>query len=278
MTLGGGTVFHTVWKGNISFGLVAIPIKLHAATESKDVKFRYLHRDCNTPVEYQKVCPTCQKTVTMEEIVRGVEYSPGQFVVLSEEEMESTKKERADTIDIMDFVSLAEIDPVYFEKTYYLSADRGSLRAYRLLAKAMEDTQRIAVARTVLRSSETLACIRSREGVLIMETLYWPDEIRDIGALPYVNDETTVASNELLMAKQLIEQLNSHFQAENYRDERRETLLSMIEKKVEQEGVPQQKRDNVVDLMAALQASLKKTTESDQPKQRARKKQTQKTS
>ncbi len=265
-------MFHTVWKGNISFGLVAIPIKLHAAAESKDVKFRYLHRECNTPVEYKKVCPTCKKEVVMDDIVRGIEFSPGQFVVLSEEELSKTQKERADTIDILDFVALSEVDPVYFEKTYYVSADKGSLRAYTLLASAMAATNKIAIARTVLRSSETLACIRSRDGVLLMETLYWPDEIRDVGALPYVNAEAPVTDQELEIAKQLIDQLSTRFTPEKYRDERRDTLLSLIEGKVKESGLVDQERDNVVDLMSALEASLKKHVDLSVNKERTPKK------
>lgn len=248
---------HTVWKGSISFGLVNVPVRLHSATESKDVKFRYLHRACSTPVEYRKVCPNCNVEVPASDIAKGVEYAPGQFVILSEDELASVNKRRADTIDIIDFVNLAEIDPVYFDRTYYMAAETASIRAYRLLATAMEDTGKIAIARTVLRTAETLACIRVRNNMLVMETLFWPDEVRSMDELPFANTQQAVVESELKVAKQLVQQLSTPFSAEKYKDERRETLLTLIQEKAAATPTTDAKpRDNIVDLMKSLQESL----------------------
>ncbi|MCL6637305.1 MAG: Ku protein, partial [Alicyclobacillus sp.] len=175
---------HTLWKGSLSFGLVNVPVRVFAATESKDIQFRYLHQVCKTPLEYQRVCPHCQRKVEWEEIVRGFEYAPHQFVVLDEDELASLKRHRSPTIDIIDFVELADIDPVYFEKSYYLAPENNGIKAYRLLEQAMLETHKIAIARTVLRSAETLTCIRAARGVLHLHTLFWPDEVRSIQELP----------------------------------------------------------------------------------------------
>lgn len=253
---------HTVWKGSISFGLVNVPVRLHAATESKDVKFRYLHRACNTPVEYHKVCPACKVEIVAADIVKGVEFAPNQFVVLSDEEITSVNKRRSDTLDIIDFVNLTEIDPVYFDRTYYLSAESASIRAYRLLAVALEQTGKIAIAKTVLRTHETLACIRASQHMLVMETLFWPDEVRSMMELPFANADSAVADNELDVATQLIEQLTTPFTADKYRDERRTSLLALVQAKAGEGTLKPTGTapDNVVDLMKALQESLTMTS------------------
>ncbi len=259
---------HTVWKGSISFGLVNVPIRLHSATESKDVKFRYLHRACNTPIEYHKVCPTCHEEVPAADIVRGVEYAPNQFVILSEDELAAVSHRRSDTIDIVDFVELSDIDPVFFDRTYYVSAESASVRAYRLLARAMEETNKIAIAKTILRSAQTLACLRVSNGMLVMETLFWPDEVRPVEELPFANSDAPVAENELAVATQLVRQLSTPFTPEKYRDERRETLLSIISNKAQESGeakVVAGNKDNIVDLMQTLQKSLEMTSSQKAP-------------
>ncbi len=137
---------HTMWKGTISFGLVNIPVKMHAATENKDVKLRQLHKECNTPVKYEKVCPHCEKELQTEDIVKAYEYTKNKFVVLDEDELQALQKEQEDkAVEIVDFVSLEEIDPIYFERCYYLSPNEGGTKAYSLLRKALEDTGRSAL-------------------------------------------------------------------------------------------------------------------------------------
>ncbi len=268
---------HTMWKGSISFGLVNVPVRMFAATESKDVKFRYLHKECKTPIQYKRTCPNCDKAVEWDEIVRGFEYAPNQFVVLDEEELESVKKKRSQTIDIVDFVELSEIDPVYFDKTYYLAPESSGLKAYRLLERAMEETRKIAIARTVLRNAETLACVRVHNGVVMMETLFWPDEVRPTNELPNIQTDAAVTEQELKMAVTLIEQLATSFQPEKYVDEHRTELMRMIEQKVANQEVtaapaPERKQNNIVDLMQALEESIRLTKPAKPTKRAARKK------
>ncbi|MCL6548394.1 MAG: Ku protein [Alicyclobacillus sp.] len=251
---------HTMWKGSVSFGLVNVPVRMYAATESKDVKLRYLHKECRTPVEYQRRCPHCDRPVEWDEIVRGVEYRPGAFVVLEEEELAALRQPRSHTIDIVEFVKLSEIDPVYFDKTYYLAPEAAGMKAYRLLQAAMEQTGRIAIARTVLRSAETLCCVRVHGRVLVVETLFWPDEVRSADLLPQVPADMAVTEQELTMAVTLVEQLTAEFSPEKYGDERRQRILEMVEEKARQQGVeqpPARTAGNIVDLMQALEESIR---------------------
>lgn len=255
---------HTMWKGSISFGLVNVPVRMFAATESKDVKFRYLHKECKTPIQYTRTCPQCNKPVEWDEIVRGFEYEPGQFVVFDEAEMKSVNKSRSQTIDIVDFVELTDIDPVYYDKTYYLAPESSGLKAYKLLEEAMNQTGKIAIAKTVLRNSETLACVRVHDGVIHMETLFWPDEVRATAELPNITVEAVVTEPELNMAVTLVKQLATKFSPEKYVDEHRGALMDMIQQKVANQDVttvsPGGKQpDNIVDLMQALQESIRLT-------------------
>jgi DNA end-binding protein Ku len=259
---------HTVWKGAVSFGLVNIPVRLHAATESKDIKLRYLHRECKTPIQYTRTCPACGRPVEWDEIVRGYEIRPNEFVVLEDEELRELDAPRSRTIDILDFVELPEIDPIYFDRTYYLSPDGSGTKAYRLLADAMRETGKIAVAKTVLRNAETLACVRVYKGVLVLETLFWPDEVRSVDQLPAV-PEASVQEQELQMAVTLINQLAAPFQPEKYKDERRMALMDLIERKAQNAPAAVAKAaepaDNIVDLMQALQESIRQAKTADKP-------------
>jgi len=256
---------HTMWKGSISFGLVNIPIRMFAATESKDVKFRYLHKECKTPIQYTRTCPTCNRTVEWNDMVRGFEYEPDKFVLLDEEELKASAKKRAQTIDIIDFVELKEIDPVYYDKTYYLAPETSGSKAYQLLQTAMSNTGKIAIARTVLRNNETLACIRVADNhVVVMETLFWPDEVRPTNELPNLQNETAITEQELTMAVTLINQLVGPFQPEKYKDNHREDIMHIIESKLSQNDshvapTAQRHPEKIVDLMAALQESIKMT-------------------
>src|SRR5690606_20408330 len=149
---------HTIWKGSISFGLVNISVKLHAATENRDVRLRQLHKECNSPINYRKVCPVCEKEVKNEEIVKAYEYSKNKFVVLDDEDLAQLKKENEErAVEILEFVQLEEIDPIYFERTYFLSPDSGGTKAYALLRQALKDSGKIGVAKITIRSKEQLA-------------------------------------------------------------------------------------------------------------------------
>ncbi len=256
-----GDIVHTMWKGSISFGLVNIPVKLHSATENKDIKLRNLHKECQSPVKYEKVCPVCDTEVTNDDIVKGFEYTKNKFVVLEEEDLQSIKDEKAEkSVEIMDFVKLEEIDPIYFDRSYYLSPNEGGGKAYTLLRQALEDTGKIGLAKITIRSKEHLAVVRIYQNTLVMETIHYPDEVRDFQEVPNVPEETNVGEKELKTAKMLIDQLTTEFDPEKYTDEYRTALLELIEKKKEGEEITTAKEpktpDNVTDLMEALEKSL----------------------
>lgn len=257
---------HTVWKGSISFGLVNIPVKLHAATENKDVKLRQLHKECHTPISYKKVCEGCQKEVKDEEIVKAYEYTKNKFVILDEEDLENIRKEAEDkAVQIIDFVKLEEIDPIYFEKTYYLSPDTTGAKAYVLLRKTLEESGKIGIAKITIRAKEQLAIVRVYKNTLVMEVIHFPDEVRDAKDVPNIPGVETVVQKELETALMLVDQLTTEFDPTKYTDDYRTALMQLIEaKQAEGTGTVtvNDKRplpDNVTDLMSALQASLDKT-------------------
>ncbi|TFJ93416.1 Ku protein [Lentibacillus salicampi] len=262
---------HTMWKGTISFGLVNIPVKMHAATENKDVKLRNLHKECRTPVKYQRVCPNCDREVENDEIVKAYEYTKNKFVVLDDEELENLKKEQADkAVEIMDFVNLDEIDPIYFEKSYYLSPNEGGAKSYGLLRSALEDTGKIGIAKMMIRSKEQLAVIRIYQNTLVVETIHYPDEVRDVKDVPNVPEENNTEEKELETAKMLVDQLSAEFDPEKYQDEYRTALMELIEAKKNGDEVTTAeetpKPDNVTNLMDALQESLNRAQKDKKPK------------
>lgn len=248
-----------IWKGAISFGLVNIPIKLYTATESKDIKFRFLHKECKSPINYRRYCPVCDEKVENEDLVKGYEYESGHFVVMEEEDFAKIPLETLKAIEIIDFVDLSEIDPIFFIKSYYLAPTDLGLKPYHLLFKAMQETGKIAIARVVLRSKETLACVRLYENALIMETIYYPDEIRSPQLIPELAQEVKVNAGELKMAKSLIKSLSSKFKPQKYTSHYRGALLELIDAKIKGQEItiPQQPETaTVVDLMEALKASV----------------------
>ncbi len=255
---------HTMWKGSISFGLVNIPIKMYAATEDKDIRFRNIHKECKSPIKYDKVCPNCNKEITQDDIVRGYEYEPGMFVIITDEDLEPLRQSKGRAIEILDFVKLEEIDPIYFIKSYYLSPQDTGEKAYNLLREAMNQSGRIAVAKITIRDKQSLAAVRVYQNLLVMETIFYPDEVRDIAQVPNVPASGTVEvdEKELSMANQLIENLTTAFDPTKYTDEYRKELMELINKKIEgdetvqPQAAPQRK---VIDLMQALQESLKET-------------------
>ena len=250
---------HTVWKGAISFGLVHVPVKMFSATEDKDISMKYIHHVCGSPISYVRRCPACEVDVNWEEISRGYEYEKGKYVLFEKDELEQLSAHAEKTINIIDFVDLKEIDPIYFQKTYYLSPDQAGGNAYQLLLEAMRQSGKIGIAKIAIRSKSSLAAIRVMEGCLAIETIFYPDEIRPITQVPNLPENIQVNDKELTMAKMLIEQLSTPFEPEKYTDDYREGLLHLIHQKVAGEEIslaPAKPETNVIDLMAALQASI----------------------
>jgi len=256
----------TLWKGAVSFGLVNIPVNMYAATEHKDIKFKFLHRECLGPVEYHKYCPRCEKEITSDDIVRGYEYHKGSYVVINDEDLERIPAVNTKTVDILDFVELSEVDPIYFDKSYYLQASPGGEKAYALLVKAMKETGKIAIAKVVIRSKSALAVLRVKEKWLVMETIFYPDEIRNAESLSPGVDENILHENEIKMAVSLIENLSSHFDPDKYQDDYRQALWELITAKVNDQELVTPDRpaqpSNIVDLMEALRESVKLSQQS----------------
>jgi DNA end-binding protein Ku len=255
---------HTIWKGSISFGLVNIPIKLHAATEDRDIKLRTLHKECHSPIKYEKTCPVCDVEVKNEDIVKAYEYTKGKFVVLEDEDLEALRKENEDkAVEIIDFVKITEIDPIYFQRSYFMSPNEGGGKAYSLLRKALEESQKVGIAKIIIRAKEQLAVVRVYNNTLVMETIHFPDEVRNAVDVPNVPEEDKVTEKELDTAIMLIDQLTTEFEPEKYKDDYRTALLELIEaKRTGKELVTPTEKEpvsNVTDLMAALQASIDRT-------------------
>lgn len=250
---------HTVWKGAISFGLVHVPVKMFSATEDKNISMRMIHKDCSTPINFVRKCQTCDREVANEEIVRGYEYEPGAFVIFNKDELEQLTGEVTKEIKILDFVKLEDIDPVFFQKTYYLAPSETGANAYSLLLEAMRQTGKIGIAKVSIRSKSSLAAIRIIDRCIAMETIFYPDEIRSVDQVPNLPEMAKVNDKELDMAKMLIEQLSTPFEPEKYQDDYRSAVLEAIEQKVSGKQIrvaPEPQKSNVIDLMAALQASL----------------------
>lgn len=250
---------HTVWKGAISFGLVHVPVKMFSATEDKDISLRYIHKECGSPLSYVRKCPVCDKEVAWEEIGKGYEYEKGKFVLFDKEELDQLTEESSKSITILDFVDLTEIDPIYFQKTYYLSPDQAGMNAYRLLMEAMRQTGKIGIAKISIRSKSSLAAIRVLSDCLAIETIYYPDEVRPVSQVPGLPEAGIVNDKELDMAKLLISQLSTPFEPAKYTDDYRQRMLDLISHKIAGEEfhiAPARQESNVIDLMAALQASI----------------------
>ncbi|MDI3481661.1 MAG: end-binding protein Ku [Tepidanaerobacteraceae bacterium] len=259
-----------LWRGSISFGLVNVPVKMYAATEKKSISFRQIHKQCKTPIKYEKVCPACGRKVEDDEIVRGYEYEKGKFVIIDDKDLESIPDEATRTIDIVDFVDLKEIDPIYFDHSYFLGPEETGQKAYVLLKKAMEETGKIAVAKVVIRAKQSLACLRPYgENHMVMETMFYPEEVRNAAEIP-VSSEVKLNENEVKMAVQLVSSLSEKFSPEKYTDEYRKALLEIIKAKVEGEEIviPAAREEKVVDLMEALKASLAITEKEKQEKKK----------
>ena len=251
-----------IWSGAISFGLVNIPVKLYSAVSRKTVRFHQIDSETGARIRQQRVNQDGEE-VPYEQIVKGYEVGPDRYVTITPDELASLEPEKTRTIDIEQFVDLDQIDPMYYDHPYYLAPDKGAAKAYRLLVDAMDEANKVAVARVVIRSKESLVALRPRDGVLAMETMLFadevisPDSLEELGA---ASDGGKTTKRELDMAKQLIESLSSDFEPTQFQDQYRERVLEMIERKAAGETikieVPAEEPQKVPDLMAALEASI----------------------
>ena len=251
-----------IWSGAISFGLVSVPVRMFPATESKELRFHFLHRKDLTPIAYEKVRRDDREPVDPDEIVRGFEIEKGRYVPLDEEDLDRLDIELTHSIDICDFVSLDEIDPVFFRKAYYLLPAEGAEKPYRLLVRALEETGKVGIAKVVIRNKQHLAAVRPYEGLLVLETMYYADEVRKPEALDGDLGAAKLQKAEVEMAKSLVENLSEPFKPEKYDDQYRKELLDLIRAKAEGEPLPEPREEEggeVVDLMTALRESVERT-------------------
>jgi DNA end-binding protein Ku len=258
-------VVRSIWSGPISFGLVSVPVRMYSATQSKELKFHFLDKRDLKPIGYDKVRKDTGRSVPPDRIVRGFEIEKGKYVPLEDEDLDRLDIELTHSIDILDFVSLDEIDPIYYRKAYYLLPQDGAEKPYRLLVRALDETEKVGIAKVVIRNKQHLAALRANDGRLILETMYYPDEIREPES---VDGSTRLQKAEVEMAKSLVENLSSSFKPDKYDDTYRKELLALIRAKAKGKDLPEPQEPEegeVIDLMAALRESV------DQTKKRTRK-------
>ncbi len=260
---------HSIGSGTISFGLVSIPIKMYTAASSAGVSFNLLHAKCGNRIKMQQFCPVCNEVVDRAGLVKGYEFAKDQYVRFTDEELKALEGEASKVIDIAEFVPLPTVDPIYFEKTYFLGPDKGGEKAYRLLADAMAKTDRVALAKFVMRGKESLVLIRPVQGGLMLHTMYFADEVRDFGEIDK-GQSAKIREGELELAQRLIDELShEEFKPDQYQDDYRLRVLDLVNSKVEGKEVtavgPEVQRAQVIDLMDALKQSLAKRAASPAP-------------
>jgi DNA end-binding protein Ku len=261
-----------IWSGTISFGLVSVPVRMYSATQSKELRFHFLDRHDLQPIGYDKVRRDTGEHVDDDDIVRGFEVEKGRFVQLEDEDLDRLDIELTKTIDILDFVDLEEIDPIYFRKAYYLAPQDGAEKPYRLLVRALEETGKVAIAKIVIRNKQHLAAVRPANGVLVLETMYYADEVREPEK---VDGRVQVRKPEVEMAKSLVENLSGEFDPKKYDDTYRKELLQLLRAKAKGKPLPEPEEEpegEVVDLLAALRESVEKTKQGrkSRPRKRSR--------
>lgn len=250
-----------IWKGSVAFGLVNIPVKAFVATDNHDVSFRQVHAADGGRIQYKKVCSVCGETVQQAQIAKGYETETGEMLVLDDADFKDLPVRTSHEIDVVEFVPAEQVDPILFDKTYYLEPDGKAVKAYRLLREALRQTDRTAVVMVTLRQKTHLAALRVYEDVITLQTLLWPDEVRP-ASFPALDEDEELRPQELAMASSLVESMASDFDPAAFTDEYREAVLAMIESKVGGgSGVvapveEEESRGEVLDLMAALEASV----------------------
>jgi DNA end-binding protein Ku len=250
----------SIWKGAISFGLVSVPVKLYSATEEHDVSFHQVHRDDGGRIRYRRVCSADGQEVSYADIAKGFELPSGEVVILDDDDFASLPLRSSRNIDVLTFVPLEQVDPMYYNRSYYLEPEPAGVKPYVLLRNALQESGRVAVVKVALRQREQLAALRVKDGVFVLETMLWPDEIR-AADFPFLAEDVQVRSQELTMATSLIETLAGDFDPDQYADEYRDALQQLIDAKIAGREVVEppegaEQPGGVVDLMAALRASV----------------------
>jgi DNA end-binding protein Ku len=254
---------HAIWSGSINFGLVTIPVKLQTAVRTNDLRFNFLHKTDEGRIQNVRRCSLDGEEVSYGDIVRGYEYEKGQYVILSDEDFSRVNPEATQSVDIVQFVELAEINPMYFDKPYYLEPEKRGRHAYALLREALKESNKVGIAKVVIRSREHLAALKPNGDALVLELMHFADEIIDQSSLDFPEQEKP-HENEMKVARMLIDTMTEAFDAEQFRDSYREELLAMIEARAAGKEVPKAaakpaRHDNVVNLMDVLQKSLEES-------------------
>jgi DNA end-binding protein Ku len=260
-----------IWSGTISFGLVSVPVRMFSATDSKELRFHFLDKNDLQPIGYDKLRRDTGEHVDNEDVVRGFEVEKGRYVPLEDEDLDRLDIELTKTIDICDFVDLDEIDPVYYRKAYYLLPQDGGEKPYRLLVRALEETGKVGIAKVVIRNKQHLAALRPWEDILLLETMYYADEVR---RPEKVDGQVRLQKPEVEMAKSLVENLTDRFDPEKYDDTYRKELLALLRAKAKGEPLPEPQEEEgaeVADLMAALRESVERTKKQSRKRSRAKK-------
>lgn len=268
----------SVWRGAISFGLVTIAVRLYTAVEEHDFRFNQVHREDGGRIKYKRVCSVCGNEVEYGDITKGYELDDGRMVIMENEDFEKLPVKTDKSIDVLEFVPAEEIDPIFFQKTYYLEPDKAAARPYVLLRDALVKTGQLAVVKITIRQKETLATIRARDDVLVMHTMLWPDEIRK-AEFDFLDQNVEVRPQELKMATSLVESMAGDFDPDTFTDDYRDALEKVIAAKAEGAELPEQpeaeEKGDVIDLMTALERSVekakagRKSTKKAPPKKKA---------
>lgn len=256
-----------IWKGSISFGLVNIPIGLYPATRRDEVSFRQLRKDDLSPIRYKRVAEVDEKEVPWESIVKGYEHEKGKFVVITDEDFKRANVEATQTVEITDFVNLDDIDPMFFDKPYYLEPQKGGKKAYALLRDTLKETGKVGIAKVVIKTRQHLAAVKPKENALVLELMHFAHELLEPGELDLPKADEAVGKKELQMATQLVESMTDKWEPTKYKDEYTDQLMKVIEEKVERGGeeLPHAKAKakpatNVVDLVAILKKSIEENS------------------
>jgi DNA end-binding protein Ku len=259
----------SIGSGAISFGLVSIPVNLYLATSSESPSFNLLHSKCGNRIKQQRLCPVCNEVVERQDLVKGYEIEKNQYVRVTDDELKALEGEASEAIEIFEFVPLAKVDPIYFEKSYYLGPDRGGEKAYRLLADSMIEAGKVALAKFVLRGKENLVIIRPAQKGLVLHTMYFANEVRNFGEIGK-GESAKISGAETKLATRLIDELsNDVFEPEKYEDEYSQRVLNLVKEKAEGKEIsvsqtPPQ-RGNVIDIMEALKKSLGSVSKERKP-------------